>query len=124
MNTKESIEFIMWVKEVGDENEKMMMEDGEVYEPKKFSYNRVIELLQQGEAYKQKAKRLEKIIADFSLWLKANYKTMKIKDAAIYWKKLIEDYVFEGVRKVIETLSKTTEEEANQNKTSKTNPTR
>ena len=30
--------------------------------------------------------------------------TQKIKDAAIYWKKLIEDYVFEGVKKVIEAL--------------------
>jgi hypothetical protein len=30
------------------------------------------------KAYEQKTKRLEMIIADYSLWLKANYKTMEI----------------------------------------------
>ena len=70
------------------------------------SLKNIITLLKRGEAYEKKAKRIERIIADYSIWLKTYHKSMKIKDAAIYWKKLIEDYVFEGVRKVIEILGK------------------
>ena len=116
MNNQEAIEFLEEAIKMAKKGNIMptLQECG-------GDFNKVISLLKRGKAYEKKAKRLEIIIADFSLWLKANHKTMKIKDAAIYWKKLIEDYVFEQVGKVIEALSKVTEtKEAKQEKPEET----
>ncbi len=56
------------------------------------------------KAYQKKAERLEILILDFTKWLDSNYKTATIQEVKAYWKKLVENYVFEGVRKVIEAL--------------------
>ena len=52
-----------------------------------------------------KAKRLERLILDFTKWLDKNHKTVTVEEVKIYWKKLVEDYVFEYVDKVIKALS-------------------
>lgn len=52
-----------------------------------------------------KAKRLEKLILDFTKWLDVNSEKVTAKEIKIYWKKLIEDYVFEYIEKVISILS-------------------
>jgi len=52
-----------------------------------------------------RAKRLEKIIADFTKWLDVNSEKVTVKEIKVYWKKLIEDYVFEYISKVISILS-------------------
>ena len=56
-----------------------------------------------------KGKRLELLILDFTKWLDKNYKTITVNDIKIYWKKLVEDYVFENIAKVIEALSEAKE---------------
>ena len=52
-----------------------------------------------------KAKRLEQLILDFTKWLDKNYKTVTVEEVKIYWKKLVENYVFEYIDKVIEALN-------------------
>ena len=56
-----------------------------------------------------KGKRLELLILDFTKWLDKNYETITVNDIKIYWKKLVEDYVFENIAKVIEALSEAKE---------------
>lgn len=52
-----------------------------------------------------KAKRLEKLILDFTKWLDTNSEKVTVKEVKIHWKKLIKDYVFEYIEKVISILS-------------------
>lgn len=54
-----------------------------------------------------KAKRLEKLILDFTKWLDINSEKVTVKEVKIHWKKLIEDYVFEYIDKVINILDET-----------------
>ncbi|MBA7592016.1 hypothetical protein ES708_34187 [subsurface metagenome] len=51
-----------------------------------------------------KGKRLEKLIMDFTIWIDENCQNITVGDIKKYWKKLIEDYVFEQVDKVINIL--------------------
>ena len=52
-----------------------------------------------------KAKRLEKLIADFTKWLDINSGKVTVEEIKVYWKRLIEDYVFEYIDKVINILN-------------------
>ena len=60
--------------------------------------------------YQKKAERLERLILDFTKWLDKNYETITVNEIKVYWKKSIENYVFENVAKVIEALGETKEE--------------
>lgn len=55
-----------------------------------------------------KGKRLEQLILDFTKWLDKNYKTATVEDVKKYWKKLIEDYAFEQIEKVVKVLGSVT----------------
>ena len=52
-----------------------------------------------------KAKRLEKLITDFTKWLDINSGKVTVEEIKVYWKRLIEDYVFEYIDKVINILN-------------------
>jgi len=56
------------------------------------------------KAYQKKAERLEVLILDFTKWLDKNYKIVTVDEIKIYWKKIVEDYVFESISKVMEAL--------------------
>ena len=77
-----------------------------------FGYNKeIVVLLRQGEKYKTKSERLEQINLNFTKWLDKNYKTASVNDIKKYWKKLIEDYVFGIMRKVIGELGEVAKKE-------------
>ena len=52
-----------------------------------------------------KIKRLEKLMLDFTKWLDIKSGEVTVREIKIYWKKLIEDYVFEYIDKAINILN-------------------
>ena len=67
--------------------------------------------------YQEKAERLERLMLNFTKWLDKNYETITINEIKVYWKKAIENYVFENVAKVIEALDESKEERIDGRKT-------
>jgi len=63
------------------------------------------------KAYQKKAERLEMLILNFTKWFDKNYETITVNEIKIYWKKLVEDYVFETIEKIIGVLSEVRKEE-------------